>query len=258
VAKVDARWPVLRQVTPTNFIAGPLWAIALISSDILPRQYHNLDKLYPFRQIRLSAQQPITTYPYKLQLQKPGQILLQSMKTLNILILLSLLTIRLVAQTAPFKHDWDIKYLEHDIQFTSKKKAPPPFSTSGEPQAIMFVGASVLDPSTKNDLNKIVKEEIEGIRKSLSIDEYLENDYKPEDNIVSYTEKIANFQLAVIKYRTNGEKGGQRTMPRSVRQILFIYNDKLWISSLIVLFAEDQDNMRNDQMTFIKKVLNIN
>ncbi len=180
------------------------------------------------------------------------------MKKIFFVVLLSLLTIRLVAQTAPFRHDWDMKYLEHDIQFTSKKKAPPPFSTSGEPQAIMYVGASILDPSAKKDLNMIVKEEIEGIRKSLSIDEYLENDYKSEDNIVSYTEKIANFQLAVIKYRTNGKKEGPRTMPRSVRQILFIYKDRLWISSLIVLFAEDQDNMRNDQMTFIKRVLNIN
>jgi len=180
------------------------------------------------------------------------------MRTFKILILLSLMTIRLDAQTIPFKHDWDMKYLEHDIQFTSKKQAPPPFSTTGEPQAIMIVGATVLDPSSKNDLKQIVKDEIEGIRKDVSIDEYLETDYKPEAQIVSYSENLGNVKLAIIKYRTNGVPGGQKTMTRSVRQILFIQNGKLYISSLVVLFAEDQDNMRYDQMTFIKKILNIN
>ena len=148
-----------------------------------------------------------------------------------------------------------MKYLEHDIQFTSKRKAPVPFSTTGEPQAIMIIGASAIDNSTNNDLNKIVKDEIDGIRKDISIDEYLEEDYKANDNIVSYIDKINNVKIAVIKYRTNGLKSGQRTMTRSTRQILFIHNDKLWISSLIVLFGEDQDNMRSDQMTFIKAII---
>ena len=180
------------------------------------------------------------------------------MKSINILILCSFLTISLSAQTGEFKHDWEMQYLEHDIQFISKKKAPEPFSITGEPQAIMIVGASVLDNSSKNNLNKIVKNEIDGIKNDLIINEYLENDYESNDNIVSYFDKIDNVQLAIIKYRTNGEKGEQKTMPRSVRQILFINNGKLYISSLIVLFAEDQDNMRSDQMTFIKKILKTN
>ena len=177
------------------------------------------------------------------------------MRIFQILFLLNFWILGLSAQNVNFKHDWDMKYLEHDIQFTSKKKAPVPFSTTGEPQALMIVGAFALDKSTKNDLSKIVADEIEGIRKELSIDEYLEDDYKAKDNIVSYFEKVYNVQIAVIKYRTNGVKGGQRTMPRSTRQILFIHNDKLWISTLIVLFAEDQDNMRSDQMTFIKAII---
>lgn len=177
------------------------------------------------------------------------------MKILKILVLLNFWILGLSAQNVNFKHDWDMKYLEHDIQFTSKKKAPIPFSTTGEPQALMIVGASLLDKSSENDLSKIVAVEIDEIRKELSIDEYLEDDYKAKDNIVLYFDKIDNTPIAVIKYRTNGVKGGQRTMPRSTRQILFIHNDKLWISSLIVLFAEDQDNMRSDQMTFVKAIL---
>jgi hypothetical protein len=177
------------------------------------------------------------------------------MRIFKILFLLNFWILGISAQNVNFKHDWDMKYLEHDIQFTSKKKAPVPFSTTGESQALMIIGASVLDNFKKNDLNKIVADEIDGIRKELSIDEYLEDDYKAKDNIVSYLDKFNNAQIAVIKYRTNGVKGGQRTMPRSTRQILFIHNDKLWISSLIVLFGEDQDNLRSDQMTFIKAIL---
>ena len=177
------------------------------------------------------------------------------MKTYCIFILFSFWTIGLFGQTE-FKHDWDTKYLEHSIQFTSKKIAPKPFSNSGEPQAIMFVGASKLDPSSENDLNQIVKDEIASIMTDICIDEYLEDDYTPEDNIVSYFEMISSVKIGIIKYRTCGEKGEPKVIPRSVRQILLIKNDKLYISSLIVLYAEDQDNLRSDQMTFIKQIIN--
>jgi hypothetical protein len=177
------------------------------------------------------------------------------MKKVEIIILLNFVIFGLNAQNFNFKHDWEMKYLEHEIQFASKRKAPVPFSTTGEPQALMIVGATELDKSAKNDLSEIVSDEIDGIRKELYIAEYLEEDYKANDNIVSYFDKVDNVQMAVIKYRTNGVKGKQETMPRSTRQILFIHNDKLWISSLIVLFAEDQDNMLSDQMTFIKVII---
>jgi hypothetical protein len=180
------------------------------------------------------------------------------MKPLKILLLLNFWSIGLVAQTDEFKHDWEIQYLEHDIQFVSKKIAPLPFSTNEEPQAIMIVGASMIDDSMKNNLKQIVKSEIETIRKDFNIIEYLEEDYKPKDNIVSYTEKLGSVQIATIKYRINGEKNGPTITPRSVRQMLFIHNEKLYISSLVVLFAEDQDNIRSDQMLFINKILGNN
>jgi len=119
----------------------------------------------------------------------------------------------------------------------------------------MFIGASNLNKLVDNNLNQIVNDEIVGIRKDLRIDDYLENDYKAKENIVLYFDKIDNVQLAVIKYRTSGVKGKPRTQQRSTRQILFIHNDKLYISSLIVLYGEDQNNMRSDQMTFIKSIL---
>ena len=61
------------------------------------------------------------------------------MKIFKILILLSFWTLRLCAQTGDLKHDWNLKYLEDGIQFKSNKQAPVPFSTTGEPQAIMII-----------------------------------------------------------------------------------------------------------------------
>jgi len=164
----------------------------------------------------------------------------------------------MVAQTIDFKHDWEIKYLENDIQFTSKKTTPLPFSTTGEPQAIMIFGASLINDSIKHDLIQIVTNEMESIKKSFIIIEYLENDYKPIDNVVSYFEMLGSVQLAIIKYRINGEENGETIMPRSIRQIIFIHNNKLFVSSLIVLFAEDQENMRSDQMLFVSEILGKN
>ncbi len=180
------------------------------------------------------------------------------MKFIKILFLLNLWSISLLAQTSEFKHDWEIKYLEHDIQFTSKKTTPPPFSKTNEPQAIMILGAKMIDDSMKNDLNQIVKNEIESIKKGFHIIEYLEKDYIPIDHVVSYVEKLGSVQIATIKYRINGEENGQTIRPRSIRQILFIHNNKLYVSSLIVLYAEDQENMRSDQMVFIHKILRNN
>ena len=180
------------------------------------------------------------------------------MKRIKILFLLNFFVISLLAQTVEFKHDWEIKYLEHDIQFTSKKTTPPPYSITNEPQAIMIFGVSMLDESVKYDLNQIVNDEIESIRKGFHIIEYLEDDYIPTDNIVSYYEKLGSVQTATIKYRMNGDENRQTIMPRSIRQILFIHNNKLYVSSLIVLYADDQENMRSDQMVFINEILRYN
>ena len=177
------------------------------------------------------------------------------MRRILILCLFSIWVLGLNAQKDDFKHPWEMKYLENDIQFISKKKAPIPFSMTGEPEATITVGASKVDNSTKNDLSKIVKEEIEGIRNEVSLAEYLEDDYKPNNDIVTYYDKVKDVKIAVIKYRVNGLKGGQKILPRSTRQILFLHNNKLWISSLIVLYGEDQENIRSDQMSFIKSII---
>lgn len=176
------------------------------------------------------------------------------MKSHIVLGFFSLLSLAAVAQNE-FKHNWNMKYLEHGIQFTSKSSAPAPYSSTGEPSALMIVDALQNDPSSKNDLTSIVKQEIENIRSSLRIEEYLEKDYRPDNNIVSYFDDFGTTKLGIIKYRTTGELTGERTMPRSVKQILFVKNNKLYVSSLIVLFAADQKNLRSDQMTFIQNVI---
>jgi len=160
------------------------------------------------------------------------------------------------SQNNNFKHDWNIEYLEHEILFTSKKEAPMPFSQTGEPQATISFAAFELDAKSEKKLQKIVEEEVIGIRNEVRIVEYLEEDYPVKENIAVYFEKYKNTQLAVIKYRTNGViQDAQTVSTRSVKQILFVFNNKLYISTLIVLYAEYQDDMRNDQMTFIKAII---
>jgi len=159
------------------------------------------------------------------------------------------------SQGSDFKHDWEVEEVENAVMFKSTKQAPIPFSYTGEPQAIMIVSAFKLDAKSEKKLKKVVKNEIIKIRKDLRIVDYLEEDYSAKDNIVSYFDKFQNTKIAVIKYRTNGEMQGEEVEIRSVRHILFIVNDKLYISTLMVLYAEYQDDMRSDQMTFIKAII---
>jgi len=159
------------------------------------------------------------------------------------------------SQSSDFKHEWEVEEVENTVIFKSTKQAPIPFSYTGEPQAIMIVAALKLDAKSEKKLKQIVEKEIIEIRKDVRIVDYLEEDYSAKDNIVSYFDKFQNTKIAVIKYRTNGEIQGEEAGARSVRQILFIVNDKLYISTLMVLYAEYQDDMRSDQMNFIKTII---
>lgn len=172
-----------------------------------------------------------------------------------ILLVLIFLISRLIAQDIPFKHNWKMEYTEDYVKFTSLKKAPYPYSSTEEPQAIMYFNGSKLDKSAKNDLVKIVADEIRRIKNELSIDTYLEDNRKAKENIVSYFDEIENVRIAVIKYRFNTGKVGQISMPRNTQQVLFIHKDILWVSSLIVLYEADQNNMRSDQITILKKLI---
>jgi len=162
----------------------------------------------------------------------------------------------LTAQNVVYKHSWDIQYLDYGILFKSKSPAPFPFSEVGEPQAVMIVSADKLDSKSQGNFEQIVKDEVAGIRSDLIITDYLDNDYKSVNNIVTYYSKVGNYRVAVIKYRTFGTKGQKQAMPRSARQILFVKDNKLWISTLLILYAGDQINIFKDQMTFIEGVIN--
>jgi hypothetical protein len=181
-------------------------------------------------------------------------------KLLFAIVLLSFYPISLIAQpgfeSLGFKHNWELKMLEHGFQLLSKSPAPVPFSMNGEPQASMVISASKLDLSTKINLEDIMKDEVAGINNDLIIDEYLEDDFTPKDNIVSYTDILAGNKIAVIKYRTKGDKRNPAAMSRSIRHILFIKDNMLYISTVIVLYAEDQDNIRNDQIKLVEYILN--
>lgn len=159
------------------------------------------------------------------------------------------------SQNIQFKHEWSITYTENYLKFISLKKVPYPYSSFNVPQAMMYIKKSKLDKIAKNDLAEIVADEICRIKNELSIEKYLEIDHKPKDNIVTYFDNIENVQVAIIKYRFNSGKVGQMFMPSSIKEVLFIHKDMLWISSLIVLYEADQNNIRRDQMTILQNLI---
>ena len=158
-----------------------------------------------------------------------------------------------------YKHEWYVERNKNEVIFKSAKPAPIPFSMTGEPQAIMYFAAFELDALSEKDLQKIVEKEVLEIKNTIRIIEYFEEDYPAKENIVVYFEKYKNTQLAVIKFRTNGEiEDNQIGATTSIRHILFVVNDKFYISTLTVLYAEYQDDIRSDQMTFIKTIIDRN
>lgn len=169
-------------------------------------------------------------------------------------IVLSLCAISLFsnAQNINLKHDWKEVNRDGVIQYISNEKTPFPFSETGEPQAVMNFGASI---SNGESLNEIISKEIEQIQEEYIIADYLEGDYEPTNNMVSFYRRIDNHKVGIIKYRVSGFKGGISFLPRSIRHLLFIKDEKLWISTLIVLYAEDQYNLREDQINYIKAIL---
>jgi formylglycine-generating enzyme required for sulfatase activity len=153
------------------------------------------------------------------------------------------------------QHDWRIEEGANGVNYASNYPAPVPFSYNGEPEATMAV-ESVKISGKPPVLSELVNAEINGIRKGLQIVEYLEEDgYKPQNNIVSYIEPIDGQQVAFIKYRTVGEKGGPRAMPRSIRHAIFIKDGKLHFVHLTVLFAKHQQEVRGDQIRLVKSII---
>lgn len=158
----------------------------------------------------------------------------------------------LTAQNVDFKHHWDMKYLKNGIQFTSILTSPLPFSEIGEPQAVMIVTYDSLNNKTNIDLDHFILGLVAGLRKGLIFEKYLENDYEPVNNVVTYFSKAGDCRIGVIKYWFSGFNGEKFQMPRLGRQICFILDNKRWISTLIVIYDKDIENMFKDQMTFIE------
>lgn len=145
-----------------------------------------------------------------------------------------------------------MKYLKNGIQFTSILTAPLQFSEIGEPQAVMIVTYDSLINKTNKDLDHIILGEVAGLRKGLIFGKYLEKDYEPVNDVVTYFSKAGDCRIGVIKYWFTGANGEKFPMPRFARQIFFILDNKLWISTLIVIYDKDIENMLKDQMTFIE------
>lgn len=153
------------------------------------------------------------------------------------------------------QHGWKMHKGNGEVRFTSNHPAPVPFSTTGEPEAVLSMNAAPL-PSEAPSLSDVVSSEIKDIRKELEVGPYLEDDgHTPEDNIASYVEDIDGQSVAFIKYRTLGVRGKPPAMPRSVRHAIFIKNGRLYFVHLTVLYAGHQEELRDDQIRLIRSLI---
>ena len=162
-----------------------------------------------------------------------------------------------VIDTVPLKHAWKIQPFFDSWEFVSTFKAPIPFSMKGEAEAVMSLAVPPEKMSPEAPMAKILKDEIDGIQKELRVTEPLDmdKDHKAVNNIISYTEKMGKTEVGFLEYRIRGEKKDPPGMPRSVRQILFVKGDQLYIVTLVVLFAGHQDEVRSDQKALVKAFL---
>jgi formylglycine-generating enzyme required for sulfatase activity len=153
------------------------------------------------------------------------------------------------------QHDWRIEEGKKGVNYVSKHPAPVPFSYSGEPEATLTT-ESVKIPGRLPALSSIASSEIKEIRKGLQLAEYLEDDgHKPQGNIASWVEEIDGHPVAFIKYRTVGIKGEPRVLPRTSRHAILIKNGKLHFVHLTVLFARHQQDVRDDQIRLVKRII---
>jgi hypothetical protein len=150
------------------------------------------------------------------------------------------------------QHDWSMQQGPDGIFFASNHPAPPPFSTTGEPEATLAV-ESVKISGKPPSLTDVVNAEIKSIKSELQIAEYLEQDgRKPQNDVASWVEEIDGQQVAFIKYRAAGVKGGPRVLPRTTRHAILIKDGTLYFAHLTVIFARHQEEVRADQIRLIK------
>ncbi len=153
------------------------------------------------------------------------------------------------------QHDWRMEQGKDGVYFISNHPAPPPFSSNGEPEATLAI-ESVRISGKPPSLTEVVDSEIKSIRRELQLAEYLEDDgHKPQNNIASWVEDIDGKQVAFIKYRAAGIKGGPRVVPRTTQHAILIKNGTLHFIHLTVLFAKHQEEVRGDQIRLIKGII---
>jgi formylglycine-generating enzyme required for sulfatase activity len=153
------------------------------------------------------------------------------------------------------QHDWNIYEAKNGVNYVSNHPAPVPFSYSQEPEATLAT-ESVKISARPPSLSAIVNSEIKKIRKELQLAEYLEDDgHKPQGNIVSWVEEIDGHRVAFIRYRTSGVKGGPPVLPRTSRHAILIKNGTLHFIHLTVLFARHQQEVRDDQIRLVKRII---
>lgn len=138
--------------------------------------------------------------------------------------------------------------------FRSAYKSPPPFHLNNEREAGLVVQVTLKKPS--DTLEKIVTHEVAGIRKTLELADYLEEDgHTPQDNIAVYSMKLDGRDVAFIKYRVIGTEGKRAPMPFTVMHGLVAGTNQIGFVHLQTYFSGHQEEIRADQLLIMKELL---
>jgi hypothetical protein len=151
-------------------------------------------------------------------------------------------------------HDWRQEVRGDEIIFISKHSVPFPFPYAGGPEATLAMQAAKIKGGIT--LSKVVRDEIDAIRKGAEIDE-LDGGWGRKGGIASYVERIDRHDVAFIEYRTFGVKGRPPGSPRSVRHAIVIKNGQVYFVHLVVMFANHQEEVRGDQRSLIRKIIDL-
>lgn len=153
------------------------------------------------------------------------------------------------------RHNWrEQKVPDRPVlRYTSQHPAPPPYSVTGEPEAVMLLEAA--QPRQQLTLAALLKSEVAAIRNTLLIAPYTwEGSHPPDRGIATYSETYNGVEVGFIQYQVAGDADSNLAYPRSVRHAHVIHGGKHYCVHLIVAYPGHLQEQLEDQMRLVRAV----
>lgn len=153
-----------------------------------------------------------------------------------------------------YHNKWEGTCNQADCSLQSVYKSPPPFHLNNEREASLVVEITPKSPS--ESLEKVVAREVDQIRNSLEVADYLEEDgHTPKDNIAVYSMKLGGRDVAFIKYRVLGAEGQRAPMPFTSIHGIVAGTNQMGFVHLATYYGGHQEAVRTDQILIMKELL---